>query len=258
MVELCLSDRLIGRRYGLLTVESLTSERNKAGCFMLRCRCDCGDAALASKSTLNSGKKKSCGCLKVGPKCSSNLAKLTPAIYREAKSSGMTDRQIAKALGVSYGGVKAWKRTNKVAVESATKSFWYSRRMAANPNIGPPSKYPPTPVAPTKRMIEILTGASFAIEEQIARLESAGMFAPSDLPEQLERMAWVLECRGLKGNDCNAYIQKGVRNLFYRKAKQEARTNLYSTGQECDRISTLQKGEAGAKSLRYRPRVKLC
>jgi hypothetical protein len=63
MVELCLFDRLIGRRYGLLTVESLTCEQNKFGCFLLQCRCDCGATVLEIKSNLNAGKKKSCGCL---------------------------------------------------------------------------------------------------------------------------------------------------------------------------------------------------
>jgi hypothetical protein len=222
MVELCLSDRLIGRQYGRLTVEFLTCERDKSGRYMLRCRCDCGATTLATKSALKAGNKKSCGCLNRWSNQSSNLAKLTSKIYSGAKADGLTDRELAAALGVSYEAVRAWKRRNKVAVGSEIKSFWCSRRMTANPNIGPPLKYPPTPEVPTRGMMEILKAASFAIEKQIANLESCGMFAPPDLHKQLERMAWILECKGLNANSHNPYIQKGIRNLFYRKAKQEA------------------------------------
>jgi hypothetical protein len=384
MVEIRLSDRLIGRRYGALTVESLTCVQNKMGCYMLLCRCDCGDTALVPKSSLDAGKRKSCGCLvtkfrdltgmqigrlkvvgvipgldkhrkrrwrclcecgksvnvitshltgcsktrscgclsreaareraiernksgsatrkrwgltkpakehwerlildyvKHNPMCSradivenvgggsrkveryirelarskslsvksfgqgstvrlryfvgtnpravkpkSLLARLDPDTYTAAKSDGLTDKQIAATLHVCYSGLKSWKRRNGVRVGSATKSIWYSQRASNNPNIGRPKKYPPTPEVPTEVMREILTAASPAIERQIEILENSGMFAPSDLTEQLERMAWILECKKVSSEEiANAYIQKGVRNRFYTKAKQMRKVRM--------------------------------
>lgn len=51
-----------GTRYGMLTVIGM--ERRERDCRpMWRCLCDCGRETLASGNQLESGDKKSCGCL---------------------------------------------------------------------------------------------------------------------------------------------------------------------------------------------------
>lgn len=59
---------LKGKRFGLLTVTgfagyipSSVGGHRKA---MWRCRCDCGNIVTTFAMNLNSGRKKSCGCLK--------------------------------------------------------------------------------------------------------------------------------------------------------------------------------------------------
>ena len=53
---------LTGRRYGKLTV--LKRVENMKGQVMWKCRCDCGQITIASSHGLNTGSKKSCGCLR--------------------------------------------------------------------------------------------------------------------------------------------------------------------------------------------------
>ncbi len=53
---------ITGQRFGRLTVMKRTSKK-KAACYVWRCRCDCGNIVFATLGPLNSGHKKSCGCL---------------------------------------------------------------------------------------------------------------------------------------------------------------------------------------------------
>lgn len=55
---------LTGQRFGKLVILQKSEEKSAShGCVWL-CKCDCGKEVLASTSVLNSGKKKSCGCLR--------------------------------------------------------------------------------------------------------------------------------------------------------------------------------------------------
>lgn len=54
---------LTGQRYGMLTVVSLTDQRNGYGRLLYRCRCDCGGERLATRANLERGEITSCGCL---------------------------------------------------------------------------------------------------------------------------------------------------------------------------------------------------
>ena len=54
---------LEGKRFGKLTVLSLTDKRRKRSRVWL-CRCDCGNTIEATTRDLNRGAVKSCGCLK--------------------------------------------------------------------------------------------------------------------------------------------------------------------------------------------------
>ncbi len=51
-----------GRRFGQLTVLSYAGREK--GNHLWRCRCDCGRETVARQTELQSGKTKSCGCLK--------------------------------------------------------------------------------------------------------------------------------------------------------------------------------------------------
>lgn len=54
---------IIGKTYNMLTVLSLTEERNSYGRRLYRCRCECGNERLATKQNLIKGEIKNCGCV---------------------------------------------------------------------------------------------------------------------------------------------------------------------------------------------------
>lgn len=58
---------LTGRRFGKLTVLSITEKRMDSGSVVWLCRCDCGNVADVSARRLVRGKVKSCGCLSAPP-----------------------------------------------------------------------------------------------------------------------------------------------------------------------------------------------
>lgn len=53
---------LIGQRFGMLTVVSYAGKR--AGMHRWKCLCDCGKETVVGQTLLQSGKTKSCGCLR--------------------------------------------------------------------------------------------------------------------------------------------------------------------------------------------------
>ena len=55
---------ITGRRYGKLIAICPTDRRNALGSIIWKCRCDCGKETEASVLELNSGNRKSCGCLR--------------------------------------------------------------------------------------------------------------------------------------------------------------------------------------------------
>ena len=56
---------LINKRFGRLLVLSKSEIRTKDNRTQWNCVCSCGNKVLAENRTLTSGKKKSCGCLKL-------------------------------------------------------------------------------------------------------------------------------------------------------------------------------------------------
>jgi hypothetical protein len=52
-----------GKRYGRLVVIK-EADRNKQGGVLWKCRCDCGNVKTIAGNDLQSGKTKSCGCLR--------------------------------------------------------------------------------------------------------------------------------------------------------------------------------------------------
>lgn len=57
---------LVGQRFGLLVIEP--GSRSVGRVREVMTRCDCGQTAYANLWALKSGKKRSCGCLKQGPR----------------------------------------------------------------------------------------------------------------------------------------------------------------------------------------------
>lgn len=51
-----------GQRFGMLVVLGYAGIQNRRRSW--RCRCDCGNECVVSGSSLNSGKRKSCGCIR--------------------------------------------------------------------------------------------------------------------------------------------------------------------------------------------------
>lgn len=58
-----MSNNLIGKRFGRLTVINDTVERKENGSIVWKCLCDCGNEKLVTTAALNSGSTQSCGCL---------------------------------------------------------------------------------------------------------------------------------------------------------------------------------------------------
>lgn len=54
---------LVGKRFGRLTVVSLSDKRGKYGMLYWNCLCDCGNKVVTSSSNLKSGHSTSCGCI---------------------------------------------------------------------------------------------------------------------------------------------------------------------------------------------------
>lgn len=59
---------LDGQRFGMLTVQRITDQRNNYGRILYLCRCDCGGERLATAGNLRSGEVVCCGCLYHRPK----------------------------------------------------------------------------------------------------------------------------------------------------------------------------------------------
>jgi len=53
-----------GRVYGQLTVIKRTGDNFRRE-YIWECLCSCGNTTTSTSGVLNSGKKKSCGCLKI-------------------------------------------------------------------------------------------------------------------------------------------------------------------------------------------------
>lgn len=62
--ERAISENMIGRRFGMLTVIE-NAGRTKYGNIKWLCKCDCGEQSIVVGSNLKSGNTKSCGCYRV-------------------------------------------------------------------------------------------------------------------------------------------------------------------------------------------------
>lgn len=58
---------MVGEKFGKLIVRSLSGKNNR-GEFVYFCECECGNTGEYVKFRLTSGKTKSCGCIRTGPK----------------------------------------------------------------------------------------------------------------------------------------------------------------------------------------------
>lgn len=58
---------LTGQRFGRLVVVERMDQKTKYGCWLYRCKCDCGNEKIVVAGNLKAGLTKSCGCLQNGP-----------------------------------------------------------------------------------------------------------------------------------------------------------------------------------------------
>lgn len=58
-------NKMIGKKFGKLTVLEETGERDKYKYKIYKCQCDCGNIIYVNSNKLKSGNTKSCGCLKI-------------------------------------------------------------------------------------------------------------------------------------------------------------------------------------------------
>ncbi len=64
LIALNQSNRVLGRKFGRLTILSPTEHRAKNGSVLFLANCDCGGKTLVRSSDLTRGATRSCGCLK--------------------------------------------------------------------------------------------------------------------------------------------------------------------------------------------------
>ncbi len=86
-------ENMIGKRFGRLTVVELHGTKRHHAQWL--CKCDCGLTTLSYAYQLNSGNKKSCGCLRTEKACEhippAKKGKENPT-YKHGGKSGSTER----------------------------------------------------------------------------------------------------------------------------------------------------------------------
>lgn len=70
---------IVGERFGRLVVESLFGKRKAK--YLWKCKCDCGKEVITTANSLRSGKRTSCGCLKIERMIETKTGKRT--IYKD-------------------------------------------------------------------------------------------------------------------------------------------------------------------------------
>lgn len=126
------ADKLVGQRFGRLTVLSFSSSRkrgNEEPELLWTCKCDCGNECEASTHILNSGHKNSCGCLqkemrasygwtaKIDDKAGKRFGRLTAIeishkaetgqIYWRCRCDCGTESHMVRAGALNSGEVKS-------------------------------------------------------------------------------------------------------------------------------------------------------
>lgn len=92
---------LTGKKYGLLTVLSKSSEKNRYG-VMWECLCDCGNKTVTMSRRIRDGSTKSCGCL-ANPHGHATKEKMTPT-YNSWRSMKARCYDSSAISYKNYGG----------------------------------------------------------------------------------------------------------------------------------------------------------
>lgn len=85
---------LVGQKFGKLTVIKEHS-RNRKNLILWECLCECGQLTLATSDHIKCGHKRSCGCLKTGP-----------------KSEDLIGQTFARLLVIEYAFTDKWRSTH--------------------------------------------------------------------------------------------------------------------------------------------------
>jgi len=112
-------EEMIGKRFGRLTVIALSGVKRHHAQWL--CQCDCGLTTLAYAYQLNSGAKKSCGCLRI-EEVSKHIPESKPGkespSYKHGGKSGGTER-----LYIAW-----WNMLKRCETPSASRYENYGKR----------------------------------------------------------------------------------------------------------------------------------
>lgn len=134
---------LAGRRFGRLTVVEY------AGSSCFKCRCDCGKEVVISTDRLNSGRTKSCGCLRkevAASKatkhggCKEPLYAVLSAMHQRCENPNCYDYKFYGAKGVKV--CVEWALTNYPVFRSWAKETGYRHGLTID-RINPEGDYRP-------------------------------------------------------------------------------------------------------------------
>jgi DNA-binding transcriptional MerR regulator len=104
------SKKIIGKKFGRLTVLEKTGIRRPSGAYLYRCKCDCGSEVLVGLSNLKCGGTKSCGCLF---REQSEIVNKRPVYFDGTSISRIKSPKRAKNNTSGHTGVSFIKRRKK-------------------------------------------------------------------------------------------------------------------------------------------------
>ena len=102
------SKEIIGNRYGRLVVLEKMDKKTYNGCYIYKCKCDCGNTKEVSGTLLRSGNTKSCGCL-AKEKASEHAKKICGKNAKNIQGKKFGKLTVIEPTNERQGSYVVWK-----------------------------------------------------------------------------------------------------------------------------------------------------